>query len=273
MSGSSIQVRKASDYQYIDEGPRTASVPVVLLHGMLGDLSNWTDSVHALAASGYRVLVPVLPIYDLPLTMTSVGGLVEYVRGFLLQLGVGPAVLVGNSLGGHVALIYALRYPESIPAMILSGASGIYEVNIGSSTPRRQDRNFIRERAAVTFYDPVHVTEELVEDMFAIVNNRSRVMRLIKMARSTKSDTVTEHLESITTPTLLVWGQDDLITPPVVGYEFLERLPNATLYFLERCGHAPMIERPEEFNELMLDFLAGAIAVSEDTEAEERSAR
>lgn len=270
MPGSPIQARESGGFRFVDAGPHTNCPPVLLLHGMLGDLGNWTSAIEALVDHNYRVLVPVLPVYDLPLHETSVSGLVDYVRAFVQHLGIESTILVGNSLGGHVALVYAMRFPEDVPAMILSGASGIYETNMGTSVPRRQDKQFIRERAAVTFYDPVHVTEDLVEDMFSIMNDRGRVVRLIKMARSTKKETVTEHLEMVTPPTLLVWGQDDVITPPSVAYEFLERMPNASLYFIERCGHAPMIERPEKFNRLMLDFL-GETVIPAGITTDERS--
>lgn len=252
-------VHERHGYRYIAEGPVTDRPPVVLLHGMLGDLSNWTHSIHTLVAHQYQVFAPVLPVYDLPLKQTSVPGLVTYVRGFVEALSLDPPVLVGNSLGGHVALLYALAYPEALPALVLSGASGIYEVNIGTTTPRRQDREYIRERAAVTFYDPAHATDELVEEMHGIVNDRARALRLIKMARSAKSETIVDRLDAIDTPTLLVWGRDDAITPPDVGKEFLARMDNARLEFIDACGHAPMIEHPERFNVLMLEFLQEVI--------------
>lgn len=252
-------IRHQNSFKYLDEGTRGDTPPVVLLHGMLGDLSNWIETIDSLADHHYRVLVPVLPVYDLPTKHTSVYGLVDYVHRFLSELDIHDAVLVGNSLGGHVALVYALQYPEAVRALILSGASGIYEVNIGTSTPQRRNRAFIRDRTALTFYDPVHATDELVDEMFELVNDRSRVIRLIKMARSAKSVTVTDELAQITHPTMLVWGRDDQITPPEVGEEFQDRMPNAELHFIDQCGHAPMIEHPDAFNELTLDFLGRTV--------------
>ncbi len=259
MANLQAMVRRQGGVRFIDEGPRTSAPPVVLLHGMLGDLSNWEHTIEVLSEAGYRVLVPVLPVYDLPLLETSVSGLVDYVRRFLETLGVGPVVLVGNSLGGHVALIYAHRFPEQVPAMVLSGASGIYEVNMGTSTPKRRDRGFIRDRAAYTFYDPAHVTEALVDDMYGIVNNRAQVTRLIKMARATKNESVLQNLEALRMPVLLVWGKEDKITPPDVAREFEQRISGARLHFVDLCGHAPMIERPEVFNPLLLEFLSETV--------------
>lgn len=255
MHHADTPVRKADGYEYIDEGPRDAFPPVVLLHGMLGDLDNWSDTIQSLSANGYRVIAPVLPVYEMSLKKTSVPGLVSYLRSFLDYVGVERPVLVGNSLGGHIALLYAYRHAESVDALVLAGASGIYEINVGTSTPRRQDRDFIRERTELTFYDPAHATDRLVDEMYDLVNDRKRVLRLIRMARSAESELVTEKLSTIEVPTLLVWGKDDEITPPDVAREFLDRMPDAMLHFIERCGHAPMIERPTEFNQVTLSFL------------------
>lgn len=248
-------IKDAHGFRYVDEGPASDLPPVVLLHGMLGDLSNWTETIRFLAGHQYRVLVPLIPVYDLPMKQTSVPGLVEYVHDFMRALSLPPVILGGNSLGGQVAILYTLHHPAEVSALILSGASGIYEVEMGASTPRRQDRSYIRERAALTFYDPVHATDELVEEMFAVVNNRARVLRLIKMARSTKSENVAGRLGEIDAPTLLIWGNNDLITPPDVAEQFKSYIPHAELHFIDQCGHAPMLERPEAFNEITFNFL------------------
>lgn len=264
MHDTPYPVHEAEGFHFIDEGPRSAAQPpIVLLHGMLGDLSNWTDTVQALVSHNCRVLVPILPVYDLPLKKTSVPGLTRYIRTFLEMVAPTPTVLVGNSLGGHIALLYALHYPNDVAALVLSGASGIYEVSMGNSTMRRQDRDFIRERTELTFYDPVHATDELVDEMLEIVNDRPRAVRLIKIARSAEKETVTEQLAGLDMPTLLIWGRDDVITPPNVAEEFRERIPNAELHFIGRCGHAPMIEHPHRFNTLTIDFLEHHFGVAE----------
>ena len=250
-----FSLHRTDDFQYVEEGKASKLPPVVLLHGMLGGVNNWTHTVEALSNRRYRVLVPVLPVYDLPLSHTGVSGLVAYLRRFVKTVGLSPAVLVGNSLGGQVALLYAIKYPAQVVAMVLSGASGIRELSLGTSLPRRHDRDFIRDRALLSFHDPSHVTSELVDEVYRVVTDRGRMIRLIKMARAIKQETVTEQLGSIKTPTLLIWGRDDGITPPSVAEEFCRRLLNAELHFLSRCGHAPMMERPSEFNRLTLDFL------------------
>ncbi len=248
-------IHERRGFRYVDEGPSSDFPPVVLLHGMLGDSSNWTETIGFLADRRYRVLVPVLPVYELPIKQTSVRGLAAYLCDFLRMIDLGQVTLVGNSLGGQVALLFALSYPEFVAALVLSGSSGIYEAEMGSSTPRRRDREYIRERAALTFFDPVHVNDDLVEEMFEIINNRAQVARLIRMARSTKEETLRSRLAQIGVPTLLIWGRNDLITPPEVAEEFRSQIPRSELHFIDECGHAPMIEHPDRFNRIMLNFL------------------
>jgi pimeloyl-ACP methyl ester carboxylesterase len=256
MHETPFRIHETGPFQYNEEGPADASLPpVVLLHGMLGDLSNWVDTVDALSQKGYRVLAPILPVYDFPLSETGVPRLTEYVRDFVNTLELDSVILVGNSLGGHVALLYGLDHPETVHAMVLSGSSGIYETTMGSSFFRRQDREFIKERTEMTFYDPAHATDELVDEMVEIVNDRPRAFRLLKFARSADEETVTEQLSQLDMPSLLIWGRDDIVTPPEVAEEFRDRMPNARLEFIDKCGHAPMIEHPDTFNKLTLEFL------------------
>jgi pimeloyl-ACP methyl ester carboxylesterase len=259
MPNTQYEIREKDGFRFIDEGPSSDLPTIVLLHGMLGDLSNWTSTVGDLAGHQYRVVVPVLPVYALPMKQTSVQGLADYVHAFISAINLDSVTLVGNSLGGQVAILYALTYPERVAALILSGSSGLYEVEMGTGTPRRRDREYIRERAAVTFYEPRHVTDDLIDEMVDIINDRARVARLIKMARSTKAETVASRLSEIAVPTLLVWGRNDLITPSDVAEEFRERIQSSELHFIDECGHAPMIEHPETFNLIMLRFLRETI--------------
>ncbi|MFB6230842.1 MAG: alpha/beta fold hydrolase [Salinibacter sp.] len=257
MHETPFPIHETGDFRYNDEGPTDAPLPpIVLLHGMLGDLSNWVDTIEALSEGGYRVLAPILPVYDFPLSETGVPRLTEHVRDFVDTLGFDTTILVGNSLGGHIALLHALNHAGDIHALILSGSSGVYETTMGSTFFRRQDRDFIRERTEMTFHDPAHATEELVDEMVEIVNDRPRAFRLLKIARSADEETVTEQLSKLDMPSLLVWGRNDIITPPEVAEEFRSRMPNARLEFIDECGHAPMIEHPDTFNELTLKFLA-----------------
>jgi 2-hydroxy-6-oxonona-2,4-dienedioate hydrolase len=252
------KVRTVDGFRYVDEGGPEAKSPVLLLHGMLGEVGNWEHTIGALRDGGYRVLVPILPIYTQPLRSSNLAGLVEFVVRFLDSIRVKDAVTCGNSLGGHIALLLAIRHPSRVRALVLAGASGIYEVDMGQSVMRRRDREYLKERTAVTFFDPRHVTEELIDDVYRIVNDRSRALRLIRLARSVQAESLIGQLSAIRVPTQLIWGREDAITPPDVAETFKDMIADSELHWVERCGHTPMMEHPEEFNRLVLDFLARA---------------
>jgi len=239
-------------YSYIDEGEGEV---LLLLHGLMGALSNWQQVIEQFSKE-YRVIIPMLPIYDLPLLTTGVKSLSKYVHKFITYKKLTNVTLLGNSLGGHVALIYTLSHPAFVKALVLTGSSGLYENAFGGTFPRRENYEFVKEKVQYTFYDPAVATKPLVDEVFATVNDRHRVIRILAMAKSAIRHNMAGDVHKIRVPTLLVWGRNDKITPPEVAEEFNRLIPNAELHWIDQCGHAPMMERPEEFNELLSGFLA-----------------
>lgn len=260
MTQTDYTIHTTNGFRYAAEGPSHGKGPVVLLHGMMGEVGNWEHTIGSLSKAGFRVLVPILPVYALPMKQTHLPGLVEFVRSFMDTLGLSSAVISGNSLGGHIALLLAINHPERVRALVLTGASGIYEVDMGQGVMRRKDREYLRERTAITFFDPKHATDELIDEVYETVNNRTRAVRLIKMARSVKEENVRDSLDGIDVPTLLVWGREDEITPPGVAVTFNELIARSELHWIDECGHAPMMEQPARFNEILLDFLGRVTA-------------
>jgi pimeloyl-ACP methyl ester carboxylesterase len=239
-------------YEFVDEGQGPV---LLLLHGLFGALSNWQDVVQAFAPD-YRVIIPLLPVYDMPLTQAGVPGLVAYVEGFVKALAL-PATftVLGNSLGGHIALVYTLKNPARVSRLVLTGSSGLFEDSMGGSFPKRGNYAYVQERVGYTFYDPKVATQELVDEVFNVTNSNAKCLRIIAIARSAQRHNLSKELAKITVPTLLVWGLNDTITPPPVAHEFERLLPHAELRFLDHCGHAPMMERPAVFNGYLRRFL------------------
>ena len=244
-------LKEEDGFSYIDEGEGDV---LLLLHGLMGALSNW-DKVIEEFSTEYRVIIPILPIYDLPLLTTGVKSLAKFVHKFVQYKELKDITLLGNSLGGHVALIYVLSHPETVKALVLTGSSGLYENAFGGSFPRRGSYDFVKEKVEFTFYDPKIATKELVDDVFRIINDRSSVIRILAMAKSAIRHNMNKELHKIEIPVSLIWGKNDKITPPEVAVEFNHLLPDSELHWIDQCGHAPMMEQPVEFNRFLKGFL------------------
>ncbi|MGF7232425.1 alpha/beta fold hydrolase [Arachidicoccus sp.] len=245
------EIKQNDKFKFIDEGEGET---LVLFHGLFGALSNFSDLIEHFRKE-YRVIVPLLPLLELDLLNTTVGGLQKYVNKFFERLNLQDINLLGNSLGGHVALVQILKHPERIKTLTLTGSSGLFENGMGDTYPKRGDREYIRNKTAYTFYDPTMATEELVDEVFEITNNRLKVIKIIALAKSAIRNNLGEELKEIKQPTLLIWGKNDNVTPPFVAEEFHKLIPDSELHFIDKCGHAPMMEVPNEFNAILKPFL------------------
>lgn len=244
-------VKEENGFKYCEEGD---GEPIVLLHGLFGALSNFNHLI-AYFSNRYKVTIPLLPLYDLELDQTTVGGMVDYVTRFINYKNYPKVHLIGNSLGGHIAQIYCLQNFDKVKSMTLTGSSGLFENSLGDTYPRKSDYEYVRKKAEATFYDPALATKELTDEVFEIVNNRAKAIRLVVMAKSALRHNLRDELPKMQLPVCLIWGQNDTVTPAFVGEEFKKLLPNAQLHYIDKCGHAPMMEQPEQFNHILEQFL------------------
>jgi 2-hydroxy-6-oxonona-2,4-dienedioate hydrolase len=245
------RIQQEGEHRFLEEGEGPV---LLLLHGLFGALSNF-GSVLGHFSKQYKVVIPMLPIYSLPILETNVKNLARYLKKFIEHKGYQEVHLLGNSLGGHAALIYSLENPEKVKTMTLTGSSGLYENAMGGSFPRREDKEYIRKKVAVTFYDPKHATDELVDECYQVVNDKGKLIRILSLSKSAIRHNMAKELPKIDIPTCLIWGKNDTVTPPDVAEEFQERLPRADLYWIDECGHAPMMEQPEAFNRILDEWL------------------
>ena len=244
-------IREEADFKYLDEGKGEV---LLLLHGLFGALSNW-ECVIKYFSPRYRVIIPLMPIYEMPIKTASVEGLVSFIENFVKLKNLNNLTLLGNSLGGHVALIYTLRNQDKVKKLALTGSSGLFENSMGGSFPKRGSYEYIKERVEYTFFDPKTATKELVDEVFDITKNIPKCMRIVAIAKSAQRHNMAKEVSKITSPTLLIWGLNDTITPPIVAHEFNRLIPNSELRFIDKCGHAPMMEHPEKFNKIFDEFL------------------
>lgn len=247
-----FQINEEENFRFIDQGKHGETI--VLLHGLFGALSNWEEVINRFSQN-YRVIIPILPILEMPLREAGCVGLTDFLESFVDYLKLDKFSLIGNSLGGHIALIYTLRHEHKVERLILTGSSGLFENQMGGSYPRRGNYDFIKERVEYTFYDPKTATKELVDEVFEITNNTEKTLRIIAIAKSAQRNNMAKEIVKINKPTLLIWGLNDTITPPEVAHEFNSLIKGSDLYFIDKCSHAPMMERPKEFNDILEKWL------------------
>jgi len=245
------EIIKDGNFDYLEVGEGET---LMLCHGLFGALSNFSDLIEKFRHT-HKVVVPILPLFDLDILHTSVSGLEKHIAAFIEHKNYTNIHLLGNSLGGHVALVYILKHPERVKSLTLTGSSGLFENAMGDSYPKRGDYEYIKNKTAQTFYDPAVATPELVDEVFEITKNRLKVIKIISLAKSAIRHNLGEELNQINQPTLLIWGKNDIVTPPFVAEEFKKLIPNSQLHFIDKCGHAPMMEVPAEFNIILEKFL------------------
>ena len=197
----------------------------------------------------------MLPIYELPVKQAGLEKLIEFLESFIDHMELEKFDVMGNSLGGHMALMYTLKHPEKVNRMILTGSSGLFENAMGGSFPRRGSYDYIKERVEYTFYDPKTATEEYIQEIFETTKDIPRCLRIVSIAKSAQRNNLAKELHKIKAKTLLIWGLNDTITPPMVAHDFNRLIGNSSLKFIDKCCHAPMMEHPEKFNELLEEFL------------------
>ncbi|MFN4298422.1 MAG: alpha/beta fold hydrolase [Thermaurantimonas sp.] len=248
----SVALKTLGKFEYAEGGE---GHPLVLLHGLMGGLSNFDEVFNYFSKKGYRVLIPKLPLYSLPLISTNVTSLAEHVIKFIKKIGIGPATLIGNSLGGHISLIITKNHPELVHSLVLTGSSGLYENAMGDTFPRRGDYEYVANKTRDVFYNKEVATKELIDEVFAIVNDRNKVLRTLSISKSAIRHNMAKDLEHMHLPVCIIWGENDQVTPPDVARKFHELLPNSELYWIPECGHAAMMERPAEFNKILDGWL------------------
>ncbi|TBN15838.1 alpha/beta fold hydrolase [Hyunsoonleella pacifica] len=245
-------LRKEKCYSYIEVGE---GIPIIVLHGLMGGLSNFDSVKNFFSVKGYKIVIPELPIYSMSLLKTNVKSFAKYLHDFIEFKGFNEVILLGNSLGGHIGLYHTKLYPEKVKALVITGSSGLYESAMGSGYTKRSDYEVIKKKAQDVFYDPEVATKEIVDEVYATVNDRNKLIKTLAIAKSAIRHNMAKDLPKMHTPTCIIWGKNDNVTPPEVAEEFHELLPDSDLFWIDKCGHAAMMEHPDKFNEILHSWL------------------
>ena len=204
-------------YNYLSVG---SGQPILILHGLMGGLSNFDGVFKYFPKQGYQVIAPELPIYNSSLLNTNVKFFAKFVYKFIKFKNLKDVIILGNSLGGHVGLIFSKLYPKLIKGLVLTGSSGLYENSMGDSYPKREDYNYIKERTEAVFFDPKIATKKIVDEVYETVNDRKKLIKILAMAKSAIRHNMSNDLPNILAETAIIWGENDSVTPPEVADEF-----------------------------------------------------
>lgn len=245
---------KEGGFSYIEKGEGR---PIIILHGLMGGLSNFRGVFEYFPSKKYKVIIPELPVENTPILKTNVATFSKFVKDFIDFKNLKDVVLLGNSLGGHVGLLFTRDFPELVSGLIITGSSGLYEKSMmGDGYPKRGNYEYIQNKTEEVFYDPKIATKEIVDEVFAGVNDREKLFKTLSLAKSAIRHNMTNDLPKMDTNTLIIWGKQDVVTPPNVAEEFNSLLPNSELSWIDKCGHAPMMEHPKDFNIIMENWLS-----------------
>ena len=246
------RLKKEKDYSYIEIGEGN---PIIVLHGLMGGLSNFEAVTKHFSKKGYKVIIPELPIYSMSLLKTNVKTFAKYLHDFIEYKGLDNVILLGNSLGGHIGLYHTKLFPEKVKALVITGSSGLYESAMGGGYTKRSDYEVIKKKAQDVFYDPAVATKEIVDEVYDTVNDRNKLIKTLAIAKSAIRHNMASDLPQMKVPTCIIWGKNDTVTPPEVADEFNALLPDSDLFWIDKCGHAAMMEHPETFNQILNDWL------------------
>ncbi len=244
--------------------------PVLMLHGSgpgVSAIANWQSNIGAIGEK-FRVLAPDIVGFGGTVrpddVVYSLRTWTDHVWAFLDAMGISRTAIVGNSLGGRIALQMATDQPDRISRMVLMGSPGVgMTPTEGLAALRAYEpsheamRDLLRNYFAV---DPALITDELVAIRYAAsvadgAHEAYRAMFTDPRHAGSELGITEQEVREITTPSLLVHGREDKVVPLSVSLTMLGLLPNADLHVFSHCGHWTQIERSAEFSALVSDFL------------------
>ncbi|MCA9278729.1 MAG: alpha/beta hydrolase [Phycisphaeraceae bacterium] len=226
----------------------------VFLHGLVGLNEHW-ETVVGLVKHRVRCTMIEVPLLQLTGKDCSIDGVVYLTAKLLQSVSDSPVVLVGNSFGGHVATRLAIEYPELVQGLLLTGASGVIEKSMVSDIQIHPSREWLRRKIAELFYRPeLHMRESDLDRAHQELSTKLGRFAMVRLSRSARRNHLGDQLSRVRVPTLLIWGKQDVVTPPDAAQQFHDRLQDSKLVWFDECGHVPMMEHAEAFAREMLAF-------------------
>ncbi|MGC2237782.1 MAG: alpha/beta fold hydrolase [Pyrinomonadaceae bacterium] len=250
--------------RYLEAGD-AAKPAVILLHGLGGQAENWQFNIAALAAN-YHVFAPDQIGFgksDRPMLKYRVGTYVDFLDKFMSELKIEKASLVGNSLGGWVAALAAIKYPNRVERIVLADAAGIKPSEIDLKlvySLNYSTRDEVRALVKMVFYNQaIFGSDIFVEQSLSLrvaANDGYTINSLIESIKRDE-DFLDTQLAGIKKPTLIIWGKQDGLLKLADGEKFNKGIAGSQLIVFDQCGHVPQVEKAVDFNREVLKFLEG----------------
>lgn len=241
---------------------------VILLHGLGADSTNWAMNTSVLAKS-FHVFVPDQIGFgesDKPLINYRVGTLVDFLDGFYKKVGIGKASVVGNSLGGWVAMAFTLAHPDKVDRLVLVDSGGYSFEKLGTAKPSIETLDGLNPSTiagckavlAMILANKSLATDQAAEHLLATHMKNGDGYTIERFIDSIQrgQDVVDGKLGAIHVPTLVVWGADDALTLPIGGKMLAKEIAGSELVMFDHCGHIPQLECAGPFNAALLKFLS-----------------
>ena len=237
---------------------------VILLHGLGGNATNWAFNMPALAANYHVIAIDQLGFgkSDRAMIKYRVATYVDFLDKFMSELKIEKASLVGNSLGGWVAALTAIKYPNRVEKIVLADAAGLKPPDIDLAqiySLNYSTRDEVRLLVKLVFYNQaIFGSEAMIEQSMAVrvaANDGYTINSLIESIKRNE-DFLNGRLGEIKKPTLIVWGKQDGLLKVTDADEFKRGIAGSELIVFDQCGHVPMVEKAADFNKAVLAFLA-----------------
>ena len=245
--------------------------PLILLHGTGGHAETYIRNLAAHAPHFRTLAIDMIGhgFTDKPNLPYTIPVYVKHVLDFMDAAGIAKAHFSGESLGGWVAAWLASEHPQRVGKLVLNTAGGLTAnpevmtriLTLSRAAVDNPTRETVRKRLEFLMYDPATVTDELVEIRYRIYTQpemrqaMENILCLQKMETRQQNLFTPQQLQRITAPTLVLWTTHDPTAPPEVGKKFCDVIPTSRFHVMEKCGHWPQFESPEEFNQLHIEFL------------------
>ena len=256
-------------YVHAGSGP-----PVILIHGLGGSTLVWQRNIEALAQrySIYAIDMPGHGYSDNPTLGYGLEAARKYIAGFMDAMNIQKASFVGNSAGGLAAISFTLNHPERVDNLVIVDGAGlgqelagflkVLSVPVVGEILARPSVGSMRALLRALIYDQTKVPVGLAEEMANVRRLPGRKLALLKYlrlganARGQKRNVIqTPDLGKISVPTLVVWGRNDFLVPVAHAERTAKAIKGARLHIFDSCGHWPQLEKSDDFNNLLREFL------------------